>query len=287
MIGGIIATARPRQWIKNLLVLAAPLASGDLSDVGALLAVGVAFVAFCLCASSIYLLNDSLDIEADRAHPKKRFRPIAAGEVPIAAAWASFVVLLVAGVALGFVVNVLLGLVLLVYCVVQIAYCFWLKHIAVLDIAVVSSGFLLRAVAGGAAAGIALSQWFLLVAIFGSLLMVAGKRYGEIVSDHEAAATRRSLKHYTPSYLRFIWQSAAAIVVIVYSLWTFEGEVAAGGDQRLAITIVPFVLAIFRYCQHIDSGDAEAPEEIAAHDRLLQVLAAVWLIVLFLCLYLP
>lgn len=266
-------------------MFAAPLAAGSILDPRVLLAGVLAFVAFCLSASAVYLINDSKDVAADRAHPTKRNRPIASGIVPIPAAVTTAVLLFALGLGVAALATWDLFVVVAVYDVVQLAYCFWLKHVALVDIAIVSSGFLLRAIAGGAATGVALSQWFLLVAVFGSLLMVSGKRYAEILLDTESdGAVRGSLKNYTPSYLRFVWQSAAAILVLGYSLWAFSG-VAGGSSLWTSLSVVPFILAVFRYCQHIDRGDAEAPEDIAVHDVSLQAMAFTWIATLALALY--
>ena len=149
---GLLKAVRPRQWVKNVLVLAAPVAAGRVAETDVLLASLVAFVVFSLAASGIYLVNDALDVEADRAHPVKRYRPIAAGVVPRGLAYGLAVVLLLAALALSLLASWQLLVVIAVYEAVQLAYCFGLKHQAVLDICVVSSGFLLRGMAGGVAA---------------------------------------------------------------------------------------------------------------------------------------
>ncbi len=276
LAAGIIKAVRPRQWVKNLLVLAAPLAAlGDEIDYDyreVLLRVGVAFVAFCLAASCIYLINDSRDVEADRAHPTKRFRPIAAGVVPVSLAYGLAAVLGVASLAISWLVTPHLAVVMAVYLAIQLAYCFGLKHQAVLDICIVSSGFLIRAIAGGVAAGIPLSQWFLLVFAFGSLFMAAGKRYAELqLAERTGAKIRKSLERYTSSYLRFVWTLAATAVVLCYALFAFERD--GGSAGWWAVSIIPFTVAILRYAVDIDGGDAGEPEEIALHDRVLQLLA--------------
>ncbi|WP_454132643.1 decaprenyl-phosphate phosphoribosyltransferase [Microbacterium lacticum] len=273
--------------MKNLLVFAAPLAAGVIFD-PRMLGLGlIAFAAFCLSASAVYLVNDSRDVAADRAHPTKRNRPIAAGIVPVPVAVVVALVLFAAGIAVALLASWQLAVVIAVYDLIQLAYCFWLKHVSLVDIAVVASGFLLRMIAGGAATGVELSQWFLLVAVFGSLLMVSGKRYAEIlVSKHADAPVRGSLKNYTPSYLRFVWQSAAAILMLSYTQWAFSGA-ALGDPLWISLSVVPFILAIFRYCQHIDRGDAEAPEDIALHDRSLQVMAGAWVVLLVVAVYAP
>jgi decaprenyl-phosphate phosphoribosyltransferase len=180
LIVGVAKAVRPRQWVKNVLVLAAPLAAlGSVvhyNYVDVLGKVAVAFVVFCMAASSVYLINDVRDVEADREHPTKRFRPIAAGVVPEWLAFVAAAALGVAALCVAWVLNPGLALVMAVYIGIQLAYCFGLKHQAVIDICIVSSAYLVRAIAGGVAASIPLSQWFLLMMAFGSLFMVAGKR---------------------------------------------------------------------------------------------------------------
>ena len=189
LLDGMIKALRPKQWVKNVLVIAAPLAAGnEIMDSGRSIGtltvdILVAFVAFCLAASSIYLINDARDVEADRAHPTKRFRPIAAGVLPVSMAYIMAVALIIGSIAVSWFASEGPGLaiVVAVYIALQLGYCFGLKHQPVIDIALVSSGFMLRAMAGGVAANINLSQWFLLVAAFGSLFMAAGKRYAELL----------------------------------------------------------------------------------------------------------
>lgn len=277
LVGGLIKAARPRQWVKNVLVLAAPLAAGSVTDVNVLSSVAIAFVVFCMAASGIYLVNDAMDVEADRAHPTKRFRPIAAGVVPVNLAFALAVLLLLGSVGLSFAANWHLAAAIGVYVGIQLAYCFGLKHQAVLDICIVSSGFLLRAVAGGAAAEIPLSQWFLLIMAFGSLFMAAGKRYAELqLALSTGAKIRKSLEYYTPTYLRFTWSLAATAVVVFYGLWAFE-QGAAKDTEWFAFSMIPFTVAILRYAVDVDGGEAGEPEEIALGDRVLQLLAIAWI----------
>jgi decaprenyl-phosphate phosphoribosyltransferase len=264
---------RPRQWVKNVLVFAAPFVGGDLLTPGIVPKLLIAFVAFSLAASGIYLVNDAKDVAADRAHPTKRFRPIAAGIVSPRLAVGIAIVLLAASVAVSLLASVQLVVVLAVYVAVQLAYCFWLKHQAVLDICIVSSAYLIRAIAGGAATGIVLSQWFLLVMAFGSLFMVAGKRYAELqLSERTGAKIRKSLESYTSTYLRFVWTLSATAVVVCYGLWAFERDRLSDGSW-FAISMIPFTIAILRYAVDVDGGMAGEPDEIAMRDRVLQLLA--------------
>ncbi|MBY6351434.1 decaprenyl-phosphate phosphoribosyltransferase [Rhodococcoides corynebacterioides] len=286
LAAGIVKAVRPRQWVKNVLVLAAPLAAGSVTEGSVLVPVALAFVVFCMAASGIYLVNDAMDVEADRAHPTKRFRPIAAGVLPVQLAYAMAVVLLGGAIALSFLANWNLAVVMAVYIGVQLAYCFGLKHQAVLDICIVSSGFLLRAIAGGVAANIPLSQWFLLIMAFGSLFMAAGKRYAELqLAERTGAKIRRSLENYTTTYLRFVWTLSATAVVICYGLWAFDQD-AKNDSTLFAISMVPFTVAILRYAVDVDGGEAGEPEEIALGDRVLQLLAIAWIGVVGVAVYL-
>ena len=283
---GVLKTMRPRQWVKNVLVFAAPFVGGDLLAPGIVPDLLIAFAAFSLAASGIYLVNDVNDVAADRAHPTKRFRPIAAGVVPPGLAVGVAVVLLLAAVGISLLASPQLMIVLVVYIAVQLSYCFWLKHQAVLDICIVASGFLLRAIAGGAATGIPLSQWFLLVAGFGSLFMVAGKRYAEMMlAERTGARIRKALDNYTPSYLRFVWALSATVLITTYCLWAFDIGVEQHNTVWSVISIVPFVVAVLRYAVDVDSGNGGEPEEIALGDRVLQVLAVVWVGMLTLAVY--
>src|SRR5690606_2805049 len=251
LVTGLLKTARPRQWVKNVLVLAAPFTAGEIATGGVLLEALVAFAAFSLVASAVYLVNDAIDVEADPAHPPQCKRPYAASAV-----------FFLAGCALSLLASWQLLVVLVVYMAVQLGYCFGLKHQPVVDLAIVGSGFLMRVIAGGVATGISLSQWFLLVTAFGSLFMVAGKRYAEVMLfERTGAKIRSSLKKYSASYLRFVWATSAAILIMSYSLWAFEQQQALQeGMAWSVISLVPFVVAVLRYAVDVDSGNAGEPE---------------------------
>jgi len=269
---------RPRQWVKNVLVLAGPLAGGMLGVASAWTAIVLAFVTFCLASAGIYLVNDVIDREADRLHPVKRNRPIASGAVSVPVALSVGTALLILSPLLASLLgHGTLGIVLGVYSLLQLSYCLWLKHQAVIDLAVVSSGFLLRAVAGGVAVGVPLSMWFMLVAAFGSLFMVAGKRYSEIKLLGEGQSlTRKSLQAYSASYLRFVWGMAGSATIVFYSLWAFS--LVRTNEFIPQVSIAPFVIALMRYAVDIDRGAAGEPESIVLGDRVLQVLGALWLL---------
>jgi decaprenyl-phosphate phosphoribosyltransferase len=268
---------RPRQWVKNLLVLAAPLAAGEVLTRDVAGATLLAFTAFCLASSAVYLLNDVADRESDRLHPVKRNRPIASGELSVPLAVSLAVVMALGALALATATRWQLGVLLASYLALQAAYSWRLKHEPVLDLALVTAGFVMRAVAGGLAAGLEISDWFLLVTGFGALFMVSGKRYSELhVLGHEAG-TRRSLVRYTSSYLRFVWGIAASVTLVGYSLWAFERGAESGAPWE-AISIFPFAVAMLRYAVDIDAGMASEPEEIVWADHGLQLVGLAWLV---------
>lgn len=275
LLSGLVKELRPKQWVKNVLVLAAPFFAGGLTHASILLYAALAFAVFSMAASGVYFVNDAIDVEADRAHPTKRNRPIAAGLIPLPIAYAVAVVLLGGSLAISAAVNMTFFGVIAVYVGVQLGYCFGLKHQPVIDLCIVASGFLLRALAGGAAAGLYISPWFALVTGFGSMFMVAGKRYAEVkLATETGAKIRKSLKAYSPSYLRFVWAISAAISIMSYSLWAYQ--IRENVQSRWGIiSIVPFFVAILRYAVDVDRGTAGEPEEVVLKDKALAVVGLV------------
>jgi decaprenyl-phosphate phosphoribosyltransferase len=275
----LLRLARPKQWLKNVLVVAAPGAAGVLTQAQPAFRTAVAFVCFCLAASGTYFLNDAIDVEADRRHPKKRTRPVAAGEVGVNTAIAGAVVLSAAAIVLSFAARWQLALLVSGYLALTIAYSLWLKHEPVLDLAAVACGFVLRAVAGGIAVGVSISPWFLIVAGAGSLFMVTGKRSAELRSlGTDAASHRRSLDGYTEAFLAYVRAVASSVAILAYCLWAFEKSAAVGTPAWFQLSIIPFALAILRYALLLAQGEGGAPEELFLSDRVLLAIAAVWVV---------
>ncbi|MEU1533318.1 decaprenyl-phosphate phosphoribosyltransferase [Streptomyces fagopyri] len=278
---GLLKTARPRQWVKNLLVTAAPAAAGQLFSRHALTQLVLVFVLFTACAVAVYLINDARDAVADRAHPVKRHRPVAAGQVPVRVAYTVGGVLAVLGPALAaWLCSPVTAALLTAYLGMQLAYCVSLKHVLVVDLVVVTTGFLMRAMIGGLALGIPLSRWFLITTGFGALFMVSAKRYSEAVQmAGKAGATRALLTEYTTGYLRFVWQLAAGVSVLGYCLWALEGGGAptTGVLPWRQLSMVAFILAVLRYAVFADRGTAGEPEDVVLRDRPLALIGLVWL----------
>ena len=264
----LLRACRPKQWLKNVLVFAAPAAAGVLGHTRDLVEALVAFVAFCLAASGTYLLNDAADVESDRRHPTKRFRPIAAGELSVATARAAGVAMLLAGVGVGFVTGWRLPVVVVTYVALTTSYSLWGKRVPVLDLGMVAAGFVLRTVAGAVAVDVPISVWFYIVASFGSLFVVAGKRHSEMVELGAAGEQVRStLGAYSESFLGYVRSVATGVTMVAYCLWAFEKSAGTAGFPWYEASIVPFVLAFLRYAFIVDRGEAGAPEEVVLHDR--------------------
>lgn len=279
----LVVALRPRQWLKNLLVFAAPLAAGRVLAPDVLAPTLLAFVSFCLISSATYLINDVRDAEVDREHPVKRGRPIAAGQLSPAVAVSLAVILTVASLGLAWWDRPQLAGVVLAYLVFTLSYSLLLKHEPVIELALLAMGFLLRAIAGGVASDLPISQWFLIVAGFGSLFMAAGKRFSELQATAAELASagaprRKSLDGYTLSYLRFVWGTAAAVAITAYCLWAFEVGSAPATLPWAAWSVLPFVLAVLRYAVDIDRGRAEAPEDVVLGDRILLAIGLAWLL---------
>lgn len=286
---GLVRLARPKQWLKNLLVFAAPGAAGVLDNTTDLWLTFVTFAAFCLAASGTYVWNDLLDVEADRAHPTKRRRPIAAGVVPVPLAQVVGVGLIIS--ALG--VAALTGrwqtvAILGVYVVITLSYSLWLKHVAVVDLITISSGFVLRAAAGAAAVDVPMSSWFILCITFGSLFIVTGKRYAELSELGDGArVSRATLGAYSLGYLQMVLAVAGGAAILTYCIWAFENRDLAGTELPFyELSIVPVVTAFLRYGLVLDQGHGAAPEEVFASDRVLQLMGLAWVVIYSAAVYL-
>jgi len=289
----VITALRPSQWTKNLIVLAAfffafwdrarpqPLAVSDL------LIVVPAMLLFCLTSSSIYLLNDIRDVEADRAHPLKRFRPIAAGRLsPALAGWIS-TGLLVLSAAGSWILSPRFFLVIAAYIVLQAAYTFWLKRIALVDIIVIASGFVLRAIAGAVVLkDVTISPWLLLCAFLLALFLALCKRRQEKVSadDDAAPLQRASLAVYHERLLDVLIGITSAVTIASYSIYTlWPGTVEKFGTHALGFTIPFVIFGIFRYLDLVyRHSEGERPEKVLLKDGPLLVNLVLYGLVLFI-----
>lgn len=286
-LGAHFIEARPKQWLKNVLVFAAPGAAGVLDDWSSLWRTLVAFVALSVAASGTYYWNDIRDVEADRRHPTKSRRPIAAGRIPLGSARLVGTLLLVAGATAGFGADWRCGVAVVVYVVVTVAYTLWLKHHAVVDLIAVAAGFVIRAIAGAEAAGVTMSTWFLLCTSCGSLFIVTGKRYAELREmGDDASTTRSTLARYSTEYLRIVLAVTVGATLVAYCTWAFDTKELSGASWPFyELSIVPMLTALLRYLLVLDEGRGSAPEEIFAADRMIQLMGLFWVLLFGLGVY--
>jgi decaprenyl-phosphate phosphoribosyltransferase len=272
-LGVLVRACRPRQWSKNLLVLAAPLAAGAIDWAGVPARVLGAFVVLCMLSSATYLVNDVRDREQDRVHPRKRTRPIAAGELSVRAAIAAGAALAVAGLALAAAITPGLAAVGAGYLALTMSYSLWWRRIVVVDIVAIAAGFVLRALAGGVATDIYLSRWFAMVTACGAIFLVAAKRYAELHERVAPRLERATLRHYSLRGLRLTLAAAASLASVAYISWAFTRP---SHLLWYALSIVPFLLWLARYASLAGAGAAQAPEEVILRDRKLLALSLVW-----------
>jgi 4-hydroxybenzoate polyprenyltransferase len=283
----IIKTMRPRQWLKNGLAFAPLLFDHKLTDPASLLRTTAAFLLLCLMAGSIYIMNDLVDIEQDRQHPKKKNRPLASGQVPAGVAVAVALLFSAGGLVAGFVLASALGAVLLTYVVMQVAYNLALKQIVLLDVMVVAAGFVLRVGAGVAVIDVErFSPWLYVCTGLLSLFIALGKRRHEmILLGAEANNHRAILAEYSLDLIDRLMGIVTTAALVAYSLYTFLAEGLP--ENHLMMLTIPFVLyGIFRYLYLIHARhEGGAPEEIFLRDRPMQVTLVLWAGMVFLVLY--
>jgi decaprenyl-phosphate phosphoribosyltransferase len=273
----IIRTARPRQWPKNLLVIAAPLAGGDLGRPGDLARVAMAAVAFGLASVAVYAANDVADAERDRAHPVKRSRPVAAGELPERSALALAACCAVPALAADLVTGTpLLSAAVAAYLAISFGYSMGLKHVPGLEAVLVASGFLLRVLGGAAATRVGLSDWFLLVCSCGALSVAIAKRYAErITLGREAARHRPVMRAYPAPVLRLAQYTSTAVMMACYLRWAAgePGEVRAWH----LLSAVPLTAALYRFAALTSHPAIRPVEDMIARDGPMLACEAAWL----------
>jgi decaprenyl-phosphate phosphoribosyltransferase len=263
--------------VKNLLVFAVPFAAGRIFDPAVFASATAAAVAFVMASSSTYLINDAGDAEADRRHPTKRFRPIAAGQITPCQARRVAASLLVGAVAVAAAITPAVAALVVTYLAITSAYSRWLKHIPLVDSIAVASGFVIRAATGAAATGIAITPVFFTIAAAGSMFIVVGKRLGEVLLLGPAAPThRRVLGWYTPQRCRRLLAGSLTCTVAAFALWAVgaadpgsPSALNSGSVSVASLTIIPFVLAAARGWQLIRAGGGGDPLRLLTHDRVL------------------
>jgi 4-hydroxybenzoate polyprenyltransferase len=281
MLIGLLQSLRPKQWTKNLLVFAGLLftlqAKHPASDT---LRVIAAFAIFCLLSGTVYLINDIVDADNDRKHPKKRFRPIASGRVSTVAATVTAILLGVGSLIAALALDRLFGITAIAYIILAVAYSFSLKHVVIVDVLTLAAGFVLRAVAGALVIHVSISEWLLVCTTLLALFMGLAKRRNELVTlSDEAANHRKILQEYTPALLDQMILITAACTVMAYMFYTFMSKTGAGSHRYMMMTI-PFVIyGLFRYLYLVHTRNlGGSPEAVLLEDKPLMINIILWLI---------
>jgi 4-hydroxybenzoate polyprenyltransferase len=287
MLAAIVVSMRPRQWVKNLFVLAGLVFSQRLLTESTWVALE-AFAIFCAVSGAIYLLNDVADRERDQLDPRKRERPIAAGRLPVGVAIGTATALIVIGLGLSAWLSRPFLVTVVVYVVLFVAYSAWLKHIVIVDVLAVASGFVLRALAGAVVIAVEMSGWLLICTILLALFLALGKRRFEYLTlDRDATRHRPILAEYTPELLDQMIAVVTASTVTAYALYTMSPETVAKFHTRLLPATLPFVLyGIFRYLYLLYRRQLGGnPSELLLSDRALTINAIGWICAVLLIIY--
>ncbi len=273
----LVQAMRPHQWVKNLLVFAALLFTGQFTNAALVWQTALGFFALCLTASSIYLVNDILDRERDRHHPKKQHRPIASGRLPVPVAWLGASALLLTGLGLAFWLRVPFGVIVLIYAVQSTLYTFSLKHVPLLDVGVIALGFLLRAVSGAVLIAAAISPWLVICTFFLALFLGFAKRRHELVSlGADAVNHRGALGDYSASMLEHLLTICLGLALQSYAIYVILSETAKA-HPNLWYTLPVVTYGLLRYFFVVHRYDAGgSPEKLILSDRHILLSVLVW-----------
>jgi 4-hydroxybenzoate polyprenyltransferase len=294
MIAAALSIIRPKHWVKNLVVFAPLIFAKELFEPQQVITAARAFIAFCLTASCVYVINDIADVESDRAHPEKRNRPLASGAMTVKSAVGLLIVLLIGASLAAFGMRIRFVVFLGIYFVLNLAYSFKLKDMLLLDVFVIAAGFMLRVLGGAYAIGVLVSSWIVLCSMFISLFLGFAKRRGELVSvsrgqvtevGSSASKTRRVLKVYRVDFLDQMLTVAAAGAVIAYALYTVAPRtVEVFGTDKLIYTTVFVIYGVFRYLYLVHTSErSENPTNALTSDIPILLNGALWILS---CVYL-
>ncbi|MBW8361390.1 MAG: decaprenyl-phosphate phosphoribosyltransferase [Kaistella sp.] len=284
---------RVEQWVKNFFVFLPLFFSGNVTNTDLLIKSLFAFVIFCLAASSVYIINDYSDIESDRKHPEKRKRPLASGSISKKTAAAIFiacvsaVLILIYFSSAYFHQNVLeFSSVIAFYFVMNIAYTFKLKHVAIIDVFIIASGFVLRVLAGGFITGILVSQWAILLTFVLALVLAIGKRRGELINAQVTGKTRKALDGYNVQFADIALSISCTLAIVCYLMFTLSPEVQLRFHTSIFYTVIFVVYAFLRYLQQtLVHNRTESPTKILYRDHYIQITLLLWLVVFLLQIY--
>ena len=290
----LVTLLRPQQWIKNLFLFAAPVFGRKLADPAAVMLALAGFALLCATSSLVYVINDIHDLEEDRLHPRKRFRPLASGAVSVSTAWRLVALLLVVGVGGSWLLDRGFGLVVTCYLLLQLLYTFSFKHAVILDVISIGLGFVLRAVAGAVLVHVPISPWLVLCTFTLCLFMGFSKRRCELNALNQGGAQaaglhRRTLEIYTPDLLNHMTTLTAGIAVVSFMLYAVDArtvrEFGEAGSKGLLYTLPIVVYCIFRFAVLVEHGRVDGPTDVVLRDRPFQIAVALWVVAALTIVY--
>jgi 4-hydroxybenzoate polyprenyltransferase len=287
MFKALFKTMRPRQWTKNVFIFAALVFDKQLFVIESFLRTLGGFALFCLISSSVYIFNDLADIEADRQHPEKKNRPIPSGKLPVSAAWIAGILLVVIALSLGYLLSPAFAGVLSLYFLINLAYSKWLKHVPILDVLIIASGFVLRVGAGVTLIHVErFSPWLYVVMTLLSLFLGFGKRRAELALLAKGAGSHRKvLEGYTLPLLDQYIMIVSGTTIVAYSLYTFSAD-NVPKNHSMMLTIPFVVYTIFRYLYLVQvKQEGGAPEDVLLTDRPFQIAMGMWAVAVLLIFY--
>lgn len=284
---------RVEQWVKNLFVFTPLFFSGNITNSALFLKSLFAFFVFSFAASAIYIINDYIDIDSDKKHPEKRNRPLASGTISKTTAKIIFALLILADIALVFVGQIIFqenlwkfSVIILAYFVMNIAYTFRLKHVAIIDVTIIAIGFVLRVLAGGYITGIKVSQWAILLTFVLALVLAIGKRRGELINAQISGKTRKALDGYNVQFADIALSISCTLAIVCYVMFTLSIEVQQRFHERVFYTVIFVVFAFLRYLQQtLVYNKTESPTKIIYKDRYIQLTLFLWMVVFLLQIY--
>lgn len=288
MFPAIVKLLRPSQWLKNLILFAALIFAGELTDVTKSLNAVLAFIAFCLLSSGMYAFNDLIDREKDKQHPIKRNRPIASGVIPPSTAVFIFSALAIGGLAIAFSISLNLLWWALVFILFNLLYSIWLKNMVILDVMAIAVSFVIRAYSGAIAVNVPASKWLLINTLLLALFLGFGKRRHELLLlEENASSHRKILDKYSPYLLDQLIGVVTASVVVMYMLYTFSTEVMVKLNTHSLFLTIPFVVyGIFRYLYLIHKEEkGGSPTSVLISDLPILITVILWILTVILVLY--
>ena len=270
-----IKLMRPKQYIKNLFVMAAIIFSNKILDLDAVDKTIIAFIAFCLISSSVYILNDIVDIEKDKLHPKKCKRPLASGAISKGSAWVLFGLLVIISISMSFLINTSLTFILVLYLINNLLYSFKIKNVILLDVFSIAFGFILRVCAGSVAINAELSNWIILCTFFLSLYLGLGKRKKEISTlKDNAVEHRKILREYNDEVLNQMMTVVLSSTIVCYALYSTSNP----KNPNMILTTIFVVYGVLRYNYIINTTEEGNPTDVVLNDRSLQVNVLLWIL---------